>query len=276
MTHGVHQVRRVIPPALLRSMARKRVEQLWENDAYRELQEAQMRFLLEFTDRAPEIPALARRFAEETILKTHLRWHPWKIVRQEVRGIEWLTTKRDASRPTILNFMHHYQYEGCFASVRRAGAALTILTLHSVMGKDQPPGMRQHIGLVAQGGVQIPTLGGTDFIADQLLPGMTMAIASDIPGHTPTTFLGREVLSSFGAARISMMKDAPVVLLTVEREPDGHHYLQLHEPLDPRNYTDPKDLLADILKGHEAAILAWPEVVDMPRARFGHVEGWGT
>ena len=42
---GAHQLRRLIPPSAARKIVRRKVDKLWANDAYRELQEAQMRHL---------------------------------------------------------------------------------------------------------------------------------------------------------------------------------------------------------------------------------------
>jgi lauroyl/myristoyl acyltransferase len=105
-----------------------------------------------------------------------------------------------------------------------------------------------------------------------LRPGSTLAIASDVPGRTPVEFLGRPVLGSFGAARIAMLADAPVVLVTAHRDGDGGSYLRVHPPLEPRDFTDPAVLLAEILRRHGEAVLAWPEALDAPLARWGRVE----
>ena len=92
-----------------------RLDTLWANDAFREQQEHQMRFLLEHTERAPEIPALARAYTEHSLTHAYLRFHPRAITRQPVRGIEWLTTRRDPARGVLLSFAHHNHYDGMFA-----------------------------------------------------------------------------------------------------------------------------------------------------------------
>ncbi len=264
-------LRRFVPERRLPSMVARRIDRLWEHDDYRLQQEGQMRYLLEHTERADEVPTLARGFAAHALLRTYRRWHPEGLRSQDVRGVEWLTTRRDASRGLVLSFMHHNWYEGLFASLQRHGADITILTSPKILAADASTGFKQHARVVTSGGVVLPATGGTDAIQARLRPGVVMAIASDVPGHTEVKFLGRRVLASFGAALMAMRTDSPVVLATNRRDGESAH-IQVHEPIDPRDFTDPLTLLTEILDRHAEAILAWPEVLEMPRARWGIVE----
>jgi len=268
---GAHQLRRLIPASAAPVIVRRRVDKLWSNDAFRELQEAQMRHLLEFTHRADEIEVLARRFAEETMLKTHLRWHPRLITREPVRDIEWLTSKRDPSRSIVLSFMHHYRYEGMFKSLKDKGVDIDILATPLWIDDTTAAPFRHHLKIVASGGRMVPAIGGTEKFVEMVKPGDIWAIASDLPGHTEVTFLGRRVLGSFGAARIAALTNSQVVTIRAMRDENGT-YLQVDPPLEPADYAGPRELLDAILERHEEAVLAWPEVVDMPRARFARIE----
>lgn len=230
-----------------------------------------MRYLLERTDRAPEIPQLARKFARHALMRTYLRWHPEELWNQQVRGVERLTTDRDPGRSIILNFMHHNWYEGLFTSLARAGAPVTILGSTKLLVPGTSVGYRQHMRVVMGRNHFIPATGGLDHIQAQLQPGMVMAVASDVPGHTEVTFLGRRVRASFGAALMACRTNSPVVVVTPRREGEGH-YIQLHEPLEPKDFAEPMDLLNEMLRQHAEAVLAWPEVLEMPRARWGIVE----
>lgn len=262
--------RRLVPLRRVPALVQRKIDRVWEIDDYRLAQEAQMRYLLEFTDRAPEIPELARKFADHNLLRQYLIWHP-KQVLLPVRGVEWLTTRRDPKRSVILNFMHHHLYDGLFSSVAAAGAPITVLTSPKVLSRHTALQIKQHINLVGRDCPLLPAEGGTDFIQSQLAPGMTMAIASDVPGHTEVTFLGRRVLASLGAALIATRTDSPVAVATYRRDGDDR-YIQIHEPLEPTDFDDPMALLKEILKPHEEAVLAWPEALEMPRARWGVVE----
>ncbi|MCW2752891.1 MAG: hypothetical protein JWQ32_302 [Marmoricola sp.] len=263
----------MIPLVVLRALVRKHIEVLMRDPEFRAMQEAQLRFLLDHTDRAHEIPALAHAYAFHSAMRAHVRWHPRKMRRQEVRGIEWLTTQRDPDRGVVLNFMHHNDYPGVFTSLTRAGAGpILIVAMPTMLEPEVDPGMRQMMRTVLshRSNSAIAAAGGTDFIASHLGPGTTMAIASDLPGHTEVTFLGRRVLASFGAARIATMTNSPVVVVTAVREGAGH-YLQLHPPLEPGEFAEPADLLEEMLRIHGEAVLAWPEALEAPMARLGSV-----
>jgi lauroyl/myristoyl acyltransferase len=266
---GAQDLRRLVPARGVPALVRRRVDELWADPGYRAVQEAEMHYLLEHTDRAGEVPALARAYAEQMALRAWLRWHPRAITRQPVRGAEWLTTRRDPDRPLVLSFFHHARYDGLFGSLARVGAPSTILALAEALEPTAPPEIRQHIKVVRRGGTMLPTTGGTAAVLAAMAPGVTLAIASDVPGTTPVEFLGRRVLGSAGAARIAVATDSPVVLVTSHRE--GH--LQVHPPLEPRDFAGWEDLLAEVLRRHGDAVLAWPEALDNPRLRFGALVG---
>src|SRR5690242_190977 len=91
-------LRRFMPLPLLLWLGRRKVAKLWENPEFRAAQEENMKFILEFTDRADEIPELARKYAEFDVLRNYRRWSPKHLFNQRVEGIEWLTTKKDPNR----------------------------------------------------------------------------------------------------------------------------------------------------------------------------------
>jgi lauroyl/myristoyl acyltransferase len=267
----LHHIRRAVPVRLVPALVRWRLDQLWADPDFRLEQEDQMRYLLEHTERASEIPELGYRYAEQMLLRAHLRWHWRTISHQEVRGVEWLTTRRDPNRAIVLSFMHHNRYDGLFGSLARAGARCHALMARELMLPEAGTVYRQHARIVTRGAQVVPADSGTEAIVDVLRPGVTLAIASDFPGRTPVTFLGRRVLGSFGAARIATMTNSPVVLVTARRDGAGS-YVQVEPPLEPSDYAGPGELLEDILRRHEEPVLAWPEALDGPKARWGVLE----
>lgn len=271
MIDRLDHLKRLVPVSFLPTLVERRVARIWENEEYRQAQEAQMRYLLEHTERAAEIPELARGSAEHALLRTYLRWHPKHVLRQPVDGVEWLTTRRDPSRSIIVSFIHHGLYEGLFASLGRAGAPCAIMVSPLVLGPDTPTGLKQHIRLLGHGNRVIPATGGTDALQAEIKPGLAIGIASDVPGHTEVTFLGRRVLASFGAALMAHRTNSQVVVATSHRVGAGTR-IQVHEPLEPKDFDQPMDLLNAILDKHAAAVLAWPEALDTPLARWGVVE----
>jgi lauroyl/myristoyl acyltransferase len=262
-------LRRMVPPRVAPHLARWVVRRRWPDPAFREIAESEMHFLLEHTDRAAEVPAIARRWAEHMQLRSVLRWHPRAITRQEVRGIEWLTTERDPDRGIVLSFMHHHLYEGIFLSLRRRGVDLTTVTAQRIV--DAPPGSTEHqtSALVAMGSRSVVRVGaGLPEMAERLEQGEIVVVAADYIGQTEMSYLGRSVLGGSGAARLAMMTNSPVVHITVERDDQARPYLQLHKGLEPSDFAGPMELLAEIQRRHEPAVLAWPEAVDRPTLRF--------
>lgn len=266
----VHRVRRLIPVRALPGIARRRVDTLWGDEEYRAAQEAHMRYLLEYTVRAPEIPALAREYAEFAVLRGYRRWNPGHLTRQPVQGIEWLTTKRDPDRGVLLNFMHHGQYDGMFPSLARAGVAVHAVVAPEAFDPTSHIQLRQHFKVASMlpATTLVPASVGTAGLVELLEKRAVLAIASDVAGRTPITFLGRSMLGSFGAARLATETNSPVVLVTSHRGADGNPWLQVHEPIEPSDFADPGDLLAEIIRRHEPAILAWPAAYDSPYRRL--------
>lgn len=266
----VQRVRSLIPLRALPSVARRRLDTLWQDEAFRSTQEAQMQFLLEYTDRAPEIPELARGYAEFSILRGYRRWHPGHLSRQPVTGIEWLTTKRDPGRGVVLSFLHHAQYEGLFPSLARQGASVQVVVAPEAFDPATPIQLRQHFKVAAMlpATTLVSTAIGSAGLAALLEKGEILGIASDVAGRTPVQFLGRELRASFGAARLAAQTNSPVVLVTSHRSADGSPALQVHEPIEPADFADPTALLAEIMRRHEPAVLAWPEAFDSPYGRL--------
>lgn len=270
---ALQNVRGLIPVPTILSILEKKIDALWETPGGRDRYEEAMEFVVGKTERASEVPELAKRYAVQQGLRNYMRYKPRQITKQPVRDIERITSGRDASRPLILSFFHHHRYDGMFGSLKRAGADLKILVIEEGLDKNAFKVLRQHMKVVARGGELVPAAGGTDAVVAALQPGVVLCIASDVPGRTPVEFLGRKVLGSFGAARASQLADAPVVCVTSHQDGQGGSYLQLHEPIDPRDHEDPAGILAEIMRIQGEAVLAWPEALDFPLERFGRVEG---
>ncbi len=267
----VQRVRSLIPLRALPGIARRRMDTLWQDDAFRTSQEAEMQFLLEHTDRAAEVPQISRRYAEFALLRGYRRWHPGHLSRQPVTGIEWLTSRRDPARGVVLSFLHHAQYDGMFPSLARQGARLDVVVAPEAFDPASPIQLRQHFKVAGMMPTTtlVPASVGTAGLAALLEQGEVVAIASDVAGRSPVQFLGREIPIASGAARLAVQTNSPVVLVTAHPQPDVGPSVQVHEPIDPADFADPADLLAEIMRRHEAAVLAWPEAFDSPYGRLG-------
>jgi lauroyl/myristoyl acyltransferase len=268
LVQNVHQVRRLVPVRWVPGVVRRRLDRLWADDDFRAAQEAEMEFLLGKSERAAESAQLGRPYAEQMMIRAYLRWHPRAITRQRVEGIEWLTTRRDRGRGTILSFTHHHRYDGMFGSLARLGAPSTMAITSAITRPEAGIAFQQHLRVASRGGGFVVADGGIDDLVAVLRDRGVLAIAPDVPGRTPVTFLGRRVLGSFGTPRLATMTNSPVVLVTHRRDERGP-YLRVHEPLEPSDYATPEQLLEDILSRHGEAILDWPEALESPGARFG-------
>lgn len=270
LSDRAQQVRRFVPLPLQLRLARRKIDAMLQNDEFRAAQEENMRFLLEHTERAAEIPELARGYAIFDIERNPRRWRPHDLIRQPVRGLEWLTTKRDPERGVVLSFMHHGQYDGLMGSIARHGVAMHGVAAPEAFDPNAHVQIRQHFKVCSMvpGCTLVNAGDGAAKLVEHLEQRAVLALASDVAGRTEVTFLGRTMLGSFGAARVATQTNSPVVLLTSHRAEDGSSYFQLHEPLEPSDFAEPSDLLTEILRRHEPAVLAWPEAYDSPYGRL--------
>ena len=114
----------------------------------------------------------------------------------------------------------------------------------------------------------IPTSVGSAGLAEVLTQKKILAIASDVAGGTAVPFLGRELRCASGAPRFAMQTSSPVVIATSHQQADGSPRIRIHEPIEPGDFAEPADLLAEIMRRHEPAALAWPEAFDSPYGRL--------
>ncbi len=262
-------VRRRIPRALLPLVVALRFRLAWSRSSVRADARAQMRFLVEHTRPDADLDAVARGYLRYQIWRGELRWHPDLLTRMRVEGIEHLHDARARGRGVMLSFMHHGHYDGAFPSLARQGVRCHMVVYPYMLGADAPGWLRQHIRVASTGGgVPVSAEIGTDGILDLLRGGEVVAIASDVPGRTPMRFVGRDVLGSFGAARLASEAGSPVVVVTSERDETGP-FLRAHEPLEPSDHDSSRALLERMLARHEAVQVRWPEATDLPLSRWG-------
>jgi lauroyl/myristoyl acyltransferase len=167
--------------------------------------------------------------------------------------------------------MHHGQYDGLVGSLDRVGINVVGLVAPDAFDPNAPTQIRQHYKLVGMFPKTplVSTAEGSARLIERLTKDrVILAMATDVAGRTPITFLGREMLGSFGAARFAIEADAPVVLVTTHQNPDGSPFFRLHPPIEPRDFPDAAALLIEIMRQHEPAVLAWPAAYDSPHGRL--------
>src|SRR3546814_17959417 len=81
----LQQLRRLVPASRFPAMVTAKVDTLWADEAFRESTELQMRHLLARTERADEIPDLARQYAGAPLLRRWYRWEPHRLPTKAVR-----------------------------------------------------------------------------------------------------------------------------------------------------------------------------------------------
>jgi lauroyl/myristoyl acyltransferase len=268
----VARVRGTVPTALLPALVTARTRLAWSREPVREDARAQMRFLLEHTVPDADLEATARAYVRYQVRRGELRWHPELLTSLRVEGMHHLREAKAQGRGVILNFVHHGYYDGAFPSIARNGVPTHMVVYPYMLETDAPLWLRQHVKIgTANGGAAVSAAVGTDGLVDLLRRGEVVAIASDVPGRTPLRFVGREVLGSFGAARLATGTDAPVVVITSEEDDDGP-FIRVHQPLQPVGFAKPEALLERMLAIHEDVVLRWPEATDLPLSRWGPVE----
>ncbi|HYF71641.1 MAG TPA: hypothetical protein VD864_02405 [Nocardioides sp.] len=276
----VAALRRLVPPVLLPLVVTLRTRLAWSRPATREDARAQMRFLLEHTrpaaDLERDLDEVARAYVRYQARRGELRWHPRLLTSMRVEGIEHLAGARDRGRGVLLNFMHHGYYDGAFPSIARLGVPCTMVVHPYMVEPDAPLWLQQHVRVgSANGGRVVTTSAGTAGLLEELRGGAVLAIASDVPGRTPLQFLGREVLGSFGAARLATDAGSPVVVMTSEEDEHGP-VIRLHPPMEPAEVGSAPELLRAMLAIHERVQTRWPEATDLPLSRWGRVEAPAT
>lgn len=261
-------LRRRVPRSALPLLVEARFRAAWSRQAVREDARAQMRFVLEHTQPEADLEAVARAYVRSQIWRGEVRWHPRTISHMRVDGLEHMQAARDLGAGVVLNFTHHGQYDGGFPSLARHGFPSHMVVYPYMLDEDAPRWLKQHIKVACIGGGVAVSAGiGSDGLMALLRSGQVVAIASDVPGRTPLRFVGREVLGSFGAARLAAATGAPVVVVTFDRDAQGP-IVRLHEPLLPQRFDGPAALLEKMLAHHESALIQFPEWADIPLSRW--------
>lgn len=258
-----------VPRRLLPALVECRTRLDWRKEGVRQDARDQMRFLLERTRPELDLEETTRAYVRFQVLRGELRWHPDEITDLEVAGLQHLRTAHAQGRGVVVSFMHHAFFEGGFASLGRHGVRANIASYGYMLRDDAPGWVQQHVKVaLSQGSRAFAAESGVDEMSRMLRAGEIVAIATDVPGRTPLRFAGRDVVGSFGAARLASAVGSPVVVMTSERGERGRARVRLHEPFEPESYPEPAKLLEAMVAVHEAAQLQWPEAVDIPLARW--------
>ena len=258
--------RRHLPASTARGRAKFATALALRNDKVVQRAEQGMRLLLEAARPDADFEALARRHVAYTMWSNEARWHPRLNRPLRVDGLEHL---REDGRGTIVSFLHHGPFVVIGPSLAPSGREVHVIADPSLCPPQAKPWQAQVHAMATQGKASLFSAAeGSRGIKERLARGAVVAVASDVPGHSVVTFLGRQLVGSSGAARVAFDTGSPVLPCTMRRDESGAPYYRLDAPLEPGTFESPEALLAEMLRRQEHAVLAWPEAYHEPLGKW--------
>ncbi|MBJ7357709.1 MAG: hypothetical protein JHD21_10125 [Nocardioides sp.] len=261
------RVRAHVPAAAIPPLVRLRTARDLRSPRVLAQARAHMEFLVGQARPHADLDALAREYVAWNRWRIETRWHHDRFlpaVRME--GVEHLAAGHAGA---VVNFLHHGPFERLGLSLARHGQHLHMMMAPWFFADRVPPHLHQHRLITERGCSVFSSEEGSDGVRRRLADGQLVSLATDMPGSTPVTFLGRELLGTFGAARLAHETDRPVLVVTSHRDESGEPCFRVHEPLTPDRFADPHALLRAMLARHEPAVLAWPAAYEEPRSKWG-------
>ncbi|MGE4428095.1 MAG: hypothetical protein AB7G37_16715 [Solirubrobacteraceae bacterium] len=268
------RVHRVVPRALDLGLVRARVARAWRKGGpERDNALKAMELLLGKSERASEVPELAKRHLVESAYRSALLWRPWDTGGLQMQDAHLAREAMAAGRGVILTFLHHGPYVGLTVSVDRAGVH-PYAPIAPFYFEEPVPGFRghrdrQHAACLARGATTFNVAGGLRLMLDIVRSGRCLGIAPDLPGNLEVTVLGRRVRTAPGAAKLSQRSGALVVPVVMERHRGGARARARMLPaIDPTDHESAESLQQAIFDAHAPALLAWPEALEWPLERW--------
>jgi len=264
------RVRALVPAAAIPPLVRLRLRQDLRNPRVLAQARAHMEFLVGEARPDADLDRLAREYVEWTRWRIETRWHHDRFLPAvRIEGAEHLEAGRDGA---VLNFLHHGPFERLGLSVAQHGHHLHMMMAPWFFAapEDVAPHLRQHRVITERGCSVFSSEEGSAGVRRRLAEGRLVSLATDMPGSTEVTFVGRQLLGTFGAARLAHEAGKPVLVVTSHRgREDGEPLFRVHEPLRPEDFPDAHALLERMLRIHEPAVLDWPAAYEEPRSKWG-------
>lgn len=251
----------LVKPVMDRRLARRMQDPKYMDDA-----KAHMRYLLG----REEVDSEAREYIAHSGWWNEIHWHPRRVTRQPVIGIENLRQAHAEGRGVLLSFVHHGYFGGVFKSISRHGFDVAVVT-SEVSIQSPGPNTKQYLRVVASGGSLLSTDQGIAGLQAGLGEGHVVASAIDVPGRTVVEFAGRPVRCSAGLAVAAARTGAPIVVLTCHRRGDSAE-IHLSEPIHAADFEDIDAVAQALVRMHEPAVLSWPGVAYLPRVAWTSAE----
>ncbi len=261
------KVRSSVPAAVVPLVHRLRLRHDLRTPRVMAQARTHMEFLVGKAQPESDVDALAREYVAWTRWRIETRWHPDVFLPPvRVEGVENLEAGRGGA---IVNFLHHGPYESLGLSLAEYGHHMHLMIAPWFYREDRALWLDQHRLIMGRGCTVFPSTEGADGVRRRLTEGELVTLATDMPGRTPVTFVGRELLGTFGAARLAHELSRPVLVVTSHRDAAGAPFFRVHEPLRPEQFEDAHALLRSMLAIHEPAVVAWPASYEEPRSKWG-------
>ena len=267
-------LRSVVPVRFWVSRAERRGQHMWERYSGERAQAlAAMETILAGTTRAGELAQLARAWMVEGKIDRALFWQrPWSA-RLDAESGARLQQALSSGRGVVLSACHmgpYYRLQ-CVRPLDGPGTYLVPGAWFFEPPSSDHWGRRLARWRKGTDSRLVPAKGSFRIIQALLERGERVLLFFDMPGARETRFLGKPAMLADGTAQLAIRADALVVPLRARR--DGHHvYVDVAEPLDPRQCAGVDELI-DMLAGlHERWILELPETMADPRT-FGWEQG---
>jgi lauroyl/myristoyl acyltransferase len=262
------RLHRVVPDRTAIRLAEWRGRLRARDPAARERASRELRAILSGSGREHEAEGLAEARLVEEAVRTETAWRWWMRDTVEWRGAENFDRTHAQGRGAIVLGAHH----SCF---RVAGGALLRRRKLYVVGGSwlfipPLPGASGYFMVKTRRWLEI---GGGRWIAPGraygayevaralLRRGEVVMLHFDVPGQTPTRFLGRDAFLAGGAAKLAIETGAPIVPVFADR-PGPLPVVEAEAPVAPAAFDGSGELQAHLAGIVERRILSAPEAYD--------------
>jgi lauroyl/myristoyl acyltransferase len=265
-------LRRLLPTPLVVRRAERRGRAVWEQvPAERRYALATMEAIVAGTPREHELEELARESLVESKANTAIYWQPWRVPELDDASARRLDDALSGTRGILISPCHTGPYfNSLWVMPPRArvpfvasGAFWFEDPSHDQWGRRLARWRQQNVS------VCIPARGSFALLLELLKIGQVVLVYYDMPGHRETYFLGKPAMLADGCARLAVEADALVLPIRSRRE-GPIKWLDIAEPLDPRDFSGVDELHSRLGQLHERWILEFPQAMDDPRGF-----GWG-
>lgn len=269
-------LRRLVPPALVLKIATRRAEAKWEqNRAAREDAIAAMETIVARTPRAPELNELGRSHLIEDVTSHALFWQPWPTLKLDPPSEARLRDVLRPDRGLLLSFCHVGPFHRATSAFVSRGRVPYSVVGPWFFAKPTRDYAGRHLARWRKGIDSRLVHSERSFSILQALleRGEVVLVAFDRPGPHETRFLGKTAMLADGSSRLAVQTKTLVLPIRTRRV--GHvGWMDVAEPLDPRDFESVDELHDCLAALHEDWILERPEAMQDPRS-FGWGE-WAT